>query len=564
MKTESRFLILLALLPALVAAFGGQSKPSGGKPAGDDSPDYREMSRILFRYRPGIDYGRLHSQYRERNPPAPLACSSQFTLMPVSGSAGSREGSRRSLSHILVIADAALYAAPRAREVIDRYLRDINAGYGFGVELLTVQGGSPEDLKSLLRGRYFLEGLAGAVFIGRLPAAWYEIANDHAWYQGGYGYADWTCDLFFMDLDGSWQDADANRIYDSHTAGPGDLEAEIFVGRIDTSAMGSYGTEVDLLCRYLDKDHAYWSGQTKLPHCGLAYIDHDWSSQGAGYFRNLYGPGNYQGLVWPGPAESPVGKTDYLANRLPSPYYGFTQIWTHASHEAHAFYTGGICLEQEVHGRNPRSIGYNIDGCHAGDWAAAEGRYFLSGGYVYNDSPSSLAAISTTKSGGMLAFNSFYLELGRNSCLGEAFLYWLNDRLASREDRDYVLCWHYGMTIVGDPLIAFLEVPGLEKPVEKAAPPLDFSGARQENRSLLFRQYLDVLTWRANPENDPAECLGYRLYEVAMDNLIRLADVGRDQLQYIARKPDNKPCLYAVATLDRSGAESEPALTTVK
>lgn len=231
-------LIVLALLPALFAASGGQSKGPGGRPSAGDSPDYREMSRILFKYRPGIDYGGLHARYRARNPPAPLACSYQYTLAPAVKSLDSPEQPRDALSRILVVANAALYADPRAREAIDRYVRDINAGYGCSVELLTLRGGSPEDLKGLLRGRYSLEGLDGAVLIGRLPAAWYEIANDHAWYQGGYGYADWTCDLFFMDLDGTWQDADANRIYDAHTAGRGDLEAEIFVGRIDTSAMG--------------------------------------------------------------------------------------------------------------------------------------------------------------------------------------------------------------------------------------------------------------------------------------------------------------------------------------
>jgi hypothetical protein len=553
-----------AFVAALAAAPGGPDRPFKGMPGGEEFAYYREMTRILMSRPPGVDYNRLHALYRERQPSAPLACAFQYSLPPAGDAAGAPGRPSSAVSRILVIANAALYADPTARQAIDRYLLDIRGGYGCGVELLTAQGGTPEEIKSLIQGRYFHEGLSGVVFIGRLPDAWFEIDNDHPQWQGGFGYADWTCDLFFMDMDGAWGDADRDGLYDSHADGAGDRSAEIFVGRIDTTPMGSYGSEVELLRRYLDKNHAYWSGGIPLYHYGLAYIDHDWSDQGAGYFAGLYGPTAYHALLWPGPAETPVGKSDYVANRLRLPYYGFTQVWTHAGYDAHNFHTGGLCHESEVHARNPRSVGYNLDGCHICDWPAAQGRYFMCGGYVYNDSPSSLAVIGTSKSGGMLRFHSFYQELGRNACLGDAFRIWMNNRIASFEAQSFVISWHYGMTIVGDPLIAFLDVPGRENPVAGVEPPVNLSVVRQENRSLFFRDYIDVLSWQADPASDPAMCRGYRIYGLAADSLVRLADVGPAELRYVIQARDRKSSLYAVAALDQSGEESELAFASVR
>jgi hypothetical protein len=120
------------------------------------------------------------------------------------------------------------------------------------------------------------------------------------------------------------------------------------------------------------------------------------------------------------------------------------------------------------------------------------------------------------------------------------------------------------MTIIGDPLIPFLEVPGLDKPVENAEPPLLFSGTRQENRSLFLRESLDVLTWLANPENGPAECDGYRIYGVTLNDLSPLGDVDRDTFRFIAKRPGNGSALYAIAALDGSGAESELSFAIVR
>lgn len=531
------------------------------KAAGENQSIYVEMSKILSQFNPGIDYNELHALYREKERPIPFSYSYQYIAIPRTNTAtfkisGSAAQSLDSPHRILVIANTSLYADSRARNYIDRYVQDISQAWGCSVILITSQGGKAEDIKALIQREYWLAGLDGVVLIGKQPAAWYEVPNDHYWWQGGYGYADWTCDLFLMDLDGLWQDLDANGKYDSHTNGAGDIDAEVFVGRIDASTMGYYGDEVDLFSQYMEKNHDYWTGKIKPYRSGLVYSDHDWSQYSTAYFRHLFGPDDYDDRKWKEPPENEVEKWDYLNNRVPFAFYSFVQVWTHATFEYHQFYTGGICTEREVREKRPRSIGYNLIGCHSCDWAAGGGRYFLGGSYIYNDSPSSLAVVGTTKVGGMLEHEPFYESLGKNNCLGRAFLSWFNDRLNSRDERGYVIGWHYGMVIIGDPMVAFVEVPGLEADKNLPRPPLGFSVRREENRSLLMKEQIDLLKWAPNGANDPSKIIGYRLYQVTLTNLLSLANVDANTFQYFSRLRGDSSRRYALAAVDIQGQES--------
>jgi hypothetical protein len=514
------------------------------------------MTRILFSFSPGIDYTSLHDEYRRKNPETSFIWDFSYTLPIIPGRADSFFDSDTSIQNLLVIANRDLYAIQPVQKKIDRYIRDIRTSFGCEVTLLTAKGGSAEDIKFLIYQQHVLSELDGVVLIGRLPAAWFEVPNDHYWWEGGYGYADWTCDLFFMDLDGLWEDADANGKYDSHEAGSGDIDPEIFLGRIDPSSMGYYGSEADLLCRYLDKNHRYWKGKLRLPRFGLVYTDHDWSDYSTYYFRYLYGTGGYDNLKWQDSTYNKVKKHDYLNNRLPFAFYGFTQIWTHATHELHSFHTGGACYQREVRSRNPMSVGYVINGCHSCDWAAGNGVHFLGGSYVYNESPSSLAAIGTTKVGGMLEFESFYDSLGQNASLGSAFVHWFSHILHSQEERGYIIGWHYGMTIVGDPMIAFQQVPGTHIIEPQIYPPIDFSVSRVENRSLFMREYINMLTWQPNPENSHGLVAYYRLYEVTSDKLIPIAELSPEALSYWFREVEERTYYYALASVDQEGRES--------
>ena len=531
---------------------------------GDDSEEkdiYQKMSGILLSYEPGICYTSLHEYFRKMSTAKPLRLGYECRIKPLARISRGVERERQ-ISKILVVANANLYADLKAREKIDRYVRDIHRGYSCEVILVTVDGGEPEDLKELIK-EYYDSGLDGAVFVGSLPAAWYEVPNDHYWWEGGRGYANWTCDLFFMDLDGQWDDTDSNGIYDLHTEGSGDVEPEVFVGRIDTSTMSYYGSEVDLLCSYLDKNHSYWCGDIVLNRYGLAYIDYDWRNEHTNYFSYLFGPGNYDSLKWQS-ENNLVTKHDYSDNRLLNPLYEFIQVWTHATYLYHDFHTGGSLYHYEVHAKNPRALGYNIDGCHACDWAAGGWERFLGGSYVYNDSPSSLVVIGSTKVGGMLGFDAFYESLGKNRCLGEAFSDWFKDRLNSGQEKGYIIGWHYGMTIIGDPLIAFLEVPGLDSSASVVYPPLNFFGRREENRALFLKEYINVLTWEANPQNTENQVSSYHIYEISNIDRVFLAEVGGQVSEYMHRGVEKKEYLYGITAVDAEGQESYTVYTKVR
>lgn len=552
-----RLLFIFPIFAALLLSFPQKEK--------DTSTNYVQMTGILRRFDPGIDYNNLHEIYRRNEPKQRFRHSFHYSLTPPFEKRNQLTwSSKLTLSHILLLVNSSLYAESCAKEKIDRYAEDIRRNYACRVTLETAEGGSASDIRSLIHDYYFSFGLDGAVLIGRLPAAWYEVDNDHYWWEGGYGYADWIVDLFYMDIDGLWLDVDSNGKYDSHIDGEGDILPEVFVGRIDTSTMGAYGDEVGLLCSYLDKNHDFWTGNLRLMNFGLVYIDYDWKDYSTYYFRHLYGSNNFDNLTWQEGTSNTVNKIDYLTQRLPNIAYGFTQLWAHSTWEYHQFYTGGVCYENEVSQSLPRSLGYNIIGCHACDWAAGLGQYFLGGSYIYNLSPSSLSVIGTTKVGGMLEFESFYQSLGENNCLGRAFFEWIKNRLMSSEKRDYIIGWHYGMTIIGDPLITFLKVPGREEIQPGIKPPSDFSVIKEENNFIFFKEYFHSFSWKPNPLNKTKEVSGYRLYELTLNSLVLLAEIPANTNSFIRRGIEDREYKYVISTVDTSNRESVFAFSSVK
>ena len=153
------------------------------------------------------------------------------------------------ISKILVIAESTLYSAVELK--ILRYIQDIQNTYQCTVVLEIVTNGTAQDIKTLILSH--ITGLDGVILFGDLPAAWYEVPNDF----NTYGYRSWPCDLYYMDIDGVWQDTDLNGIYDTHS---GNLSPEIFVGRISTSHMGLLVDEIVGMNNYLDKNHNFWIG----------------------------------------------------------------------------------------------------------------------------------------------------------------------------------------------------------------------------------------------------------------------------------------------------------------
>ncbi len=94
---------------------------------------------------------------------------------------------------------------------------------GHTVYSYQITGGTPETLRSFLQNLYNNNSIEGALFIGNLPVAWFEVADDF-----GNGYKDFPMDLFYMDLNGTWLDTmnTGNGKYDGHT---GSVHPDIYI-----------------------------------------------------------------------------------------------------------------------------------------------------------------------------------------------------------------------------------------------------------------------------------------------------------------------------------------------
>jgi len=163
-----------------------------------------------------------------------------------------------------VLVNSSLYGSIQSS--LDQYVMDLT-GEGYEVEVYTSSGGNPEDLRSFLQGKYAL-GLNGCLLVGDLPIAWYEIYMETGWWDN------FPFDLYYMDLNGTFEDTTSNGVYDSHT---GDVSPEIWVGRLTASPLTFDGAdEVSLLQNYFQKNHLYRRGLLSLDHRALIYVDDDW------------------------------------------------------------------------------------------------------------------------------------------------------------------------------------------------------------------------------------------------------------------------------------------------
>jgi len=159
-----------------------------------------------------------------------------------------------------VLVDEELY--PSISTSLGQYKQDLK-NEKIPIFVQTVSGGTPADIKAWITEQYN-HGSIGALLIGDITVAWAEVSGDV-----------FPCDLFYMDLDGNWEDNDHDGDYEIHTSGNGDMGPEIYVARIYTSTL-TYDTEANMVNEYFAKAHSYRTGTLVQPWRGLEYIDEDW------------------------------------------------------------------------------------------------------------------------------------------------------------------------------------------------------------------------------------------------------------------------------------------------
>jgi len=415
------------------------------------------LANIENSFSQNIDLAKLFDE----NDYTPTALSNYYSQLPNGMFSHTQvmnipEKSQVNLLHkVLIIVDSTLYS--ELEFDIDRYAYDIHYVYGCNVIIERVDSETCQDIKSLILGYSY--HLDGCVFIGDIVPAFYKaydvcLANPK--------YAIWPCDMYYMDLTGTWIDSDQDNLFDQYS---GDTIPEIFVGRISTANMGDIIGEIEGLKLYLKKNHKYWIGHRILnKKYALSYTNRDWvpnpidTPYMANIFNNsiqcLYDFENYDHINARENANI-FGKTDYL-QRLNNDRYEFIQLASHSSATAHVKFKGSTITGYEIASTGKKSLGYNLFCCSACNWTeASTSNAFLAGDYIYTSNSEGLCVVGSTKAGGMYPFSDFYTSLGNGNTMGQALVDWWSSYSMPGYTPQQVLCWNFGLTIIGDPLVNF-------------------------------------------------------------------------------------------------------------
>jgi hypothetical protein len=284
------------------------------------------------------------------------------------------------------------------------------------------------------------DGLVGAVLVGDIPSALYEVSI-HTF----------PTDMFYMDLNGTWIDSDGNGIYDRHV---GDVSPEIWIGRIKPPDNSDGAL---LINNYFAKNHFYRNGMFRIPWWrALAYLDDS-------------------GVGWAGNAKSSLGRittnvdvvtdpattnsTDYK-QRLRDPLgYQWLYLMAHGTSNYHAFQIPSKSEEpawdayvysKDYDTIDPNILFFLLFVCNAARYTEPD---YLAGSIVFSKSRS-LLAIGSTNLMFSMSFDGFFEALSHGKTIGTAYLEWLRTQnqlyYQQWERYDYELRF-YSLTLIGDP-----------------------------------------------------------------------------------------------------------------
>jgi len=376
-----------------------------------------------------ITYAEWFAQHGIRGP---------FEVMPMI-SATAKGGDYE--DKLCVIVESSLWSALEAS--IDLYVLDVT-GEGYAVEVHTMAGGTPADVRAFLQTKY-AEGTTGCMMVGDLPVPWYEIEAEAA---------EFPIDLFYMDMDGSFGDIDSDGMYDSHT---GDVEPEIYLGRLVTSPMTLNGaTEIGLLQLYFHKNHQYRCGLMPAENRALVYIDDDWEGGAPSWTMNVgeaYASRVHEYDRW-------ITTAPDYEGRLPLDFESIL-VCVHSWPGGHGFKdpseTWTWTYVSEIVDIQPPAHFYNLFACSNARYVETD---YCSGWYIFGPDHG-LAAIGSAKTGSMLYFEDYYRPLGEGKEIGQAFLEWFVAR-AEGGFEEWEITWFYGMSLHGDPTLRIQKLPNNE------------------------------------------------------------------------------------------------------
>jgi subtilisin family serine protease len=95
-------------------------------------------------------------------------------------------------------------------------------------------------------------------------------------------------------------------------------------------------------------------------------------------------------------------------------------------------------------------------------------------------------------------------------------------------------------------------------------PPLYLSAEQKTNQSLLMTEYVNEITWQANPSNSDKHIANYKIYAVQGSQFNFLAQVDANTFNYLHRDNEKEQeVTYAVVAVTAGGQEGSPAYFTL-
>ncbi len=339
-----------------------------------------------------------------------------------------------------IIVNKDLY--PSIKNSIDQYIADLEKVEGKKAWLDKdnfSDRSRTSALKNALKERYQNDDLEGAVLIGDLPIPIYYF-NDK--FQGKTKREKFACDLYYMDLDGTWKDS-ANLLV-RHT---GERKAEIWVSRITASVLedyGRFGTEIDIVNKYFARLHKRMYGLDPQPRkYVIAGQKWEWRNLESENIGDLgYNETNRETFS----STSHTSSSDkacgakWLKAIKEGREYGF--VYSHSSPTSHSI---GVTL-RTLRDNDIKCRFFNCYACSNADYERAN----MAGAYALTDE--GLVSVGSSKTGSMIpgSFRYYNRPLGADTSFGNSYKEWFNDRgIREGSSRVSYIYWHYGMTLQG-------------------------------------------------------------------------------------------------------------------
>jgi hypothetical protein len=259
-----------------------------------------------------------------------------------------------------------------------------------------------------------------------------------------------------MDLDGHFEDLTGDGYIDSHSdpdgAGPADMLPEIWVSRIVPPVPPSeWSTDrMDLISDYIDTLRDYLDGTHQLSEEALLFVDNPWIESANGYFWDL--------ADWFDSSDITLvsGETETTESRWLTEVdhgYDYGHIMVHAGHRCytqcfweHDEQSTEFLWYSELQQHAVNIPVMNLFTCKSTNFTHPN---YIGGWYLFG--PGRVAsAIGSSRDGGMLFYDDFFLPQARGWDVGRAFYEWFSEAVDGYAYW-YDETWWRGMTLLGDP-----------------------------------------------------------------------------------------------------------------